>query len=231
MLSVLLLGPPQVLLDGRLRNIPRRKSRALLYYLAAHRAPLTREHLLNLFWPDLERPAARQTLRSSLYGLHTAIGPALLAEGDRVALEAEVDAAAFEADLTTPHPQPAAATLDLYRGDFLADFSLPDVPAFEDWAALERERFRRLALRGLAALSRQHEARGDYAAALEAIHRALAFDPLQEDLQRTALRLQTLAGDRAGAIRRYDALRWTRSWACRPWPRPAPCTTPSSAIP
>ena len=48
---------------------------------------------------------------------------------------------------------------------------------------------------------------GDYAPALATLDRALAFDPLQEDLQREALRLHFLAGDRTGAIRRYAHLR------------------------
>jgi tetratricopeptide (TPR) repeat protein len=56
-------------------------------------------------------------------------------------------------------------------------------------------------------LSRLYEQVHHYAAALEAIERALAFDPLQEELQRTAMRLQFLGGDRAGVIRRYEKLR------------------------
>ncbi|HEY7600579.1 MAG TPA: AAA family ATPase, partial [Candidatus Limnocylindrales bacterium] len=53
----------------------------------------------------------------------------------------------------------------------------------------------------------QRELARDWAAALDALERALAFDPLQEDLQRAAMRLHYLAGDRAGAIRRYEQLR------------------------
>jgi len=50
----------------------RRKSRAMLYYLASHAQPVRREHLLNFFWPDLSRPAAKQVLRSTFYGLRPA---------------------------------------------------------------------------------------------------------------------------------------------------------------
>ena len=46
MLSVLLLGSPQLLLDQQPLRVTRRKSRALVYYLAAHAGLLTREHLL-----------------------------------------------------------------------------------------------------------------------------------------------------------------------------------------
>ena len=46
MLAIQLLGTPQLLLDGQPLNVTRRKSRALLYYLAANAKPLTRDHLL-----------------------------------------------------------------------------------------------------------------------------------------------------------------------------------------
>jgi hypothetical protein len=49
MLSVRLLGAPQLTLDGRAIKLTRRKSRALMYYLAAHAQPLTRDHLLAFF--------------------------------------------------------------------------------------------------------------------------------------------------------------------------------------
>ncbi len=222
MLSVRLLGSPQLQLDDRPVDVPRRKSRALIYYLAAHAEPLTRDHLLALFWPDTGRAAAQQTLRTTLHGLRKILGAPLIIEDDKLTVgpDSDVDVRRFAAALQPPlsHLQLPAAlqasnvqsltpTLQLYRGDFLDGFTLPDTPAFDDWAAAERERYRRLAVRGLTAQSRAHESGGDYRAALDALSRALEFDPLQEDLQRDGMRLQYLAGDRPGAIRRYDALR------------------------
>ena len=52
-----------------------------------------------------------------------------------------------------------------------ASSSLPDVQAFEDWALVERERYRRLAVRGLTALSAAHEADQDYTEALAYLDR------------------------------------------------------------
>ncbi|MCC6190733.1 MAG: AAA family ATPase [Anaerolineales bacterium] len=211
MLSIDLLGPPRLQRDGETLRLARRKSRALVYFLAAHSEPVTREQLLSVLWPDLDRPAAQQTLRTTLHGLRKLLGPALLADDGRLALapETRVDVRAFEAHLRGPRPGPdqLRAGLALYRGDFLEGFSLAGTPSFDDWAALERERCRRLAVRGLAILAAIQEARGDFAGALETVDRALAFDALQEDLQRMALRLHYLAGDRAGAIRRYAQLR------------------------
>ncbi|HEU5099130.1 MAG TPA: AAA family ATPase, partial [Roseiflexaceae bacterium] len=160
--------------------------------------------------PDHDRPAAQQILRTSLHGLRKALGPALLAGDDSLALapDVDVDVRRFEAGVTpSADLQTLTEALALYRDDFLADFSVPDAEAFEAWADAERERYRQLATRGLATLAQRYEARRDYPAAREALARALAFNPLQEDLQRAALRLDYLSGDRAGAIRRYESLR------------------------
>jgi DNA-binding SARP family transcriptional activator/predicted ATPase len=210
-LSIRLLGSPQILRDQTQLTVSRRKSRALVYYLAARGTIVAREQLLALFWPDLERAAAQQTLRTTLHGLRKTLGPAVSADDGtlRLAGEVDVDTRVFEARLASSQTDPVGlkAALDLYRGDFLDGFSLPDSAAFDDWAAAERERLRRLAVSGLAVLAGLYQAQGQYPAALAIIERALAFDQLQEDLQREALRLHYLAGDRAGAIRRYAHLR------------------------
>lgn len=211
MLSIQLLGSPQILLDGQPLELARRKSRALVYYLAAPSRPLTRGHLLAFFWPDAERASAQQILRTTLHGLRKALGASLIIEDATIALspDVEVDTRLFESNLLSPVPnyQLLITNLSLYRGDFLQDFSLPDAPAFDDWAAVERERYRRLRVRGLTALSQHYETERNFPAALESLEQALAADPLQEDVQRHALRLHYFAGDRAGAIRRYEQLR------------------------
>lgn len=211
MLAIRLFGAPQVSLNQRPVTMTRRKSRALIYYVAAHTAPLTRDHLLAFFWPDHERSTAQQNLRATLYGLRKIFGSRLLTDDDTLTLSPEVwvDTRAFEAQLAAPagELQALKETLDLCQGDFLSGFTLPDLPEFDDWAMVERERYRRLAVGGLTRLSQLYEARQDYRAGLDTLDQALAFDSLQEDLQRLALRLHYLAGDRAGAIRRYESFR------------------------
>ena len=213
MLSIQLLGTPLILFDDQPLAITRKKSRALLFYLAAHDKPLTREHLLSFFWPDTDRSSAQQVLRTTLHGLRQALGPALIVDEHTLALspEVDIDVRLFEADLhhltSNLHAQRLTSTLQLYRGDFLTGFMLNDSPEFEDWITEQQEHYRRLAIRGFIALANLREQQQNYAAALEALDRALTFDPLQEDVQRSALRLHYLAGDRPGAIRRYEALR------------------------
>ncbi len=211
MLSIQLLGPPLIFLDDQPLAITRKKSRALLYYLAAHDKPLTREQILAVFWPDTDRVSAQQVLRTTLHGLRQALGAALVTEDNTLSLapDTDIDARTFEANLQHPtsNLQLLTSTVQLYRGDFLTGFALSDSTEFDDWLAEQQEHCRRLAIRGFIALARLHEQRQNYPAALEALDRALTFDPLQEDVQRSALRVHYLAGDRTGAIRRYEALR------------------------
>jgi DNA-binding SARP family transcriptional activator len=211
MLSIQLLGTPLVLQDDQPLTITRKKSRALVYYLAAHDKPLTREQLLAFFWPDSDRVSAQQVLRTTLHGLRQALGVSLIAAEHTLALSSAVaiDVRTFEANLQRPpaNLQMLTTTLQLYRGDFLAGFALSDSAEFDDWLTERQEHYRRLAIRGFIALAALHEQQQDYQSALAALDRALAFDPLQEDVQRSVLRLHYLAGDRPGAIRRYEALR------------------------
>ena len=211
MLTIRLLGPALVEIDRQALGIRRRKSRALLFFIAGHPLALPRARLLSVFWPDLERGAAQQSLRTSLYGLRQELGGWLEVDGERVGLaeDAWVDARRFGMDLSAAgsNPQALEQALEHYRGDFLQDFILPDVQPFEDWLTIERERFRRMLVKGLSQLSAALAAEQEYAKAVEALERALASNPLQEDLQREVIRLVYLAGDRPGAIRRYDELR------------------------
>ena len=213
MLTIRLFGSPQILQNGNLVSINRRKSRALIYYLAAQVHPLTRETLLAIFWPDLERASAQQTLRSLIYGIRKAVGPALVVSDDEVFIQAEVDARSFLEVVDRPigrpntDPDRLAAALELYRGDFLEGFSLPDSDKFNSWATQQQEQYRRMAVRGYVILAQLAIGRRDFPSAQDALERALLLDPLQEDLQRDLLRLLYEAGDRAGAIRQYDTFR------------------------
>ncbi|MCU0489183.1 MAG: AAA family ATPase, partial [Anaerolineales bacterium] len=210
MLEIHMFGSPDILLDQKPVKISRRKSRAVLYYLAGQSQPVNREKILNIFWSDQPRAAGLQVLRTTLHGLRGTLGEAIQVLDDRIGLSSDVwvDARRLEEVLSTDFdPHRWSGILDVYRGDFLDEVFLPDSSMFEDWLVVERERYRRLAVRGLTTLSVWHEGQGDYSQALSCLDRALVFNPLQEDLQRESMRIHYLAGDRPGAIRRYDDLR------------------------
>jgi DNA-binding SARP family transcriptional activator/tetratricopeptide (TPR) repeat protein len=210
-LEIQLFGTPRVALAGRSVDGMRRKIRALVFFLAANKQPVSRDQLLTFFWPDHERGAAQPILRTMIHDLRKHLGGKLQADDQGLSLAADtiVDAHVFSAAVnsSTKDIQVLAKALALYEGDFLEGFSLTDSPQFEDWTASERERYRLIATRGYARLAGLHEELHDYPVAVQGMRKALAFNPYQEDLQREVMRLLYLSGDRAGVIRQYEGLR------------------------
>ena len=59
MLSIQLLGSPTISADAEPISVPRRKSRALLYYLADRGGPVTREQILALIGRGMLKPGTQ----------------------------------------------------------------------------------------------------------------------------------------------------------------------------
>src|SRR5688572_16487047 len=75
-LSISLLGPQQIMLDGRpVTGLATDKIRALLLYLAVEQdRPHRRSSLVGLLWPDIPEAAARHSLSQALFVLRRALG-------------------------------------------------------------------------------------------------------------------------------------------------------------
>ncbi len=209
MIVVQLFGSPRIVIDDQPVSLPRRRSRALLYYLAAHTRPVSREQVLSLLWPDHERSAAQQMLRSTLYAIRRVLREGLVTDEEWLALEAIVDVRRLQTLIADPQVDAPTllAALPARDIDFLAGFMLTDCEPFQVWLEAERERARALLARGWLRLARLYEQQGDTMAALAALDHVLRIDPLLEDVQRDAIRLAYLSGDRVGAIRRFERLR------------------------
>jgi predicted ATPase/DNA-binding SARP family transcriptional activator len=213
LLRIELLGPPTVTWAGDALAIPRRQARALLFRLAAQAAPVPREQLCFLFWPDEPDASVRRSLAHLLTHLRRAL-PApdlLVTSNDQVGLDSAsvwVDTITFERLIATADPRQRAAALQqasgLARGPFLNGFSLPDRPEFDEWAAAERQLWERRALETLAALAEHYTALGDYGAAIGAAQRYLAIDELAEEIHRRLIQLYALSGDRGAALRQFE---------------------------
>ena len=86
----------------------------------------------------------------------------------------------------------------------LAEMCIRD--SYDDWVAAERDRLRALLADALQRLAARLEADGRHAEALTAAHRLLRLDPLHEEATVRLMRLNALAGDRAGVRRAYESL-------------------------
>src|SRR5262245_2433895 len=125
-LEIQLLGFPSLRLDGRGVDLPLRKGLGLIAYLADARAPVARDHMASLLWPEADAGAARGRLRRTLHKIGAVFAVDVI-DADRTSLALapslglRVDAHAFEA-------ASAAGKLDealrLYTGDFLHGLSI-----------------------------------------------------------------------------------------------------------
>src|SRR5262245_6498964 len=140
-LTLHLLGPPQIKLNGAPLIVDRRKGLALLVYLALSPQPQPRDNLATLLWPDYDQQLARNNLRRTLSVLKLALeGRWLDIEREQIALRQDeelwLDVTEFQQHLAAceRHGHPAtevcsaclpllAKAVDLYRGDFMTGFS------------------------------------------------------------------------------------------------------------
>ena len=224
-LAINILGPYSVTLDGQpLPGFRTRLAQALFLYLACEPERHRREHLMALFWPGLPQASAQQNLRQNLYLLRRAVPevesagsvaavPLVLADTDSLLLNPAaavvVDARRFAAlsDRIRPGLGELEEMVALYRGDFLADFYLPDSNPFEEWASARREAYRRGALLALERLAAIHLTDEAFTAAETYARRQLAIDPLHEAGNRQLIEILARGGRRSAALAHFDDYR------------------------
>ncbi|MCB9156332.1 MAG: AAA family ATPase [Caldilineaceae bacterium] len=223
-LTIALLGPLQIQLDGQPVTLPYDKVRALLAYLALESTrPLRRDTLTALLWPAQSDKEARHNLSQALLKLRQALDPndtLLLSDRHTVQLnptaDVEVDVTLFESHLLNcqshPHARPEIcdvcmdareAAVELYQGDFLAGISIPNAPEFEDWLVIWRERLHRRVIDALDALTAYHERRGEVTAALDKARKQIRLDPWREETHRQLMCLLLYSGQRSAALAQY----------------------------
>ena len=206
-LIIALLGGCYITWDGKPVsgvNTPRLQS--LLAYLLVHRyAPISRQQLAFLFWPESSESQARTNLRHLVHSLRSALpdGEALLL-GDGQEIEwnhqatFSLDVDEFERSLNEASSAPALhSALDRYRGDLL--------PAcYDEWILPQRERLLQMYLEGLERQAVLLEQSGDTAQAIQVLQRLLQRDPVNEDAYQHLMALHLADGDRAGALHAYQ---------------------------
>jgi len=222
MLKLYFFGPPRVELDDVPVHIGRRKALALLVYLALTDRPHSRDALATLFYPDLSQSRARAYFRRDLGALNTQLqGDWLEADYETVGLnesaEVWIDVSQFRNTLTgrDDHPHPnneicpdclplLTKALELYEDHFLAGFSLPDAPEFDEWHFFEIEKLRQELATAIEQLVTGHMVRGQYKEAIPSAQRLLKLDPLHEPAHRYLMKLYALSGQQAAALRQYE---------------------------
>ncbi|HEY0753074.1 MAG TPA: AAA family ATPase [Ktedonobacteraceae bacterium] len=233
-LSLALLGPPEIRHADQVLLFSTRKELALLIYLAVEGRVHLRKKLAEQFWPEGDAMHGRAALRITLLHLRHLLGEGVAADShllitrDTLGLDLT---SALTLDLHPLYkawsivhtsartnlslPEEARRTVlaqlqratSLPRGAFLEDFSLRDVPTFDDWVRLQREYWHVRMNEIFDYLSNWQFEAGELTEALATVSRWLVLDPLHEDAYQRLMRLHFAIGDRATALHTYDTCR------------------------
>ncbi|HQK15773.1 MAG TPA: BTAD domain-containing putative transcriptional regulator, partial [Anaerolineae bacterium] len=221
-LRVLTLGGFQVYRGGI--PIPaeawqRRKTRQLLLYLLLRRAPVARDELLEVLWPDLSPDSAALALNTTFSELRRILEPQLgrgtpsrYLERDEETLSLRrteglwCDVWAFEEATRSGGAASMSQILALYRGDFL-----PEEP-YADWVLRERERLRARYLNVLMAWLEERVRAGAWSEGIELARRILEREPWLEEVWRALMTCLARSGRRSEALHAYqDCVRALRT--------------------
>jgi DNA-binding SARP family transcriptional activator/tetratricopeptide (TPR) repeat protein len=204
-IRIRLFGHVALEVDGEsFRFATPRKTLPILAYLLLNRdAPVAREFLAYVMWPDDEEEPARTKLRANLFDLARVLPQLpekmLLADGDSVGLRPELrlwlDVEEF--DRLVADPQRMEEAVELYRGDLVTAI-------YDEWIFPERERRRNAYLAALMQLVSQARRRRDFVRGISRAQQILAIDPWREDVVRQLMAQRCESGDRAGALAEYE---------------------------
>jgi predicted ATPase/DNA-binding SARP family transcriptional activator len=195
-------------------------------------APTRRETLLGLLWPDYTERSARQSLRTNLSYLKKALAGMEEGEGENNTSFLLSDSRIVQVNPAVPFDLDVATFSQLlgecgahehenvvgcaechlrleraagyYRGDFLADFYLPDSSEFEAWVSARREAQRRQMLDALEALTGGCMASAEFEAAETYARRQLEIDPLRERAHQQLMEILAHMGRRPAALHQYE---------------------------
>lgn len=221
-LKLFLFGPPRLEREGQTIQISQRKDIGLLVYLAVTRQTHSRDGLATLFWPQKDQRSARANLRRVLHQLNHSLGddvllpaPEMVSINPQADLWLDIEAYRQRVVACLPLPDPfqelgsdclhiLAEAAAFYTADFLAGFTLPDCPDFDEWQFFQAESLRQSLAQVLAQLASAYQHRGQFEPAITCARRWLALDPLHEPAQRQLMQLYDRSGQPAAALRQYQ---------------------------
>ena len=216
-LSVSLFGPTLFKLNGHPYALALKgPTLELLWYLVFHAGQvIRREYVAERFWQDSSEARQRSALNSAIWRIGKKLPdhPGLKLHStdttlsmtieesipvDARDLRARVNAATGGAPMTTECAEQLAVALADSDATFMDGLD-------SDWTLTEREHISNIRIRGMIALMHWHGDNRNYEEALQIGRRLLSEDPFRETVQIDMMWLYVLNGQRAQALRQYNA--------------------------
>lgn len=213
MLSLNVLGYPQVYIDGMLvEKFMSNKVLLLLCYLALNPSAHSREKLAGLFWGDMPERKAKSNLRQALHDISKRVGEYLIVTRQTVNFDTsrpyKVDALQLEelsqqADVVGD----ISFNYEMYSGAFLDGFHIDDIEYLADWIRITRERYRLKYLDILQYLSITLTRQRLLPEAQQALHELLQIEPLHEESHRHLMLNLARQGNYILSLKHYETFK------------------------
>ncbi len=217
-----LFASPCVFIDGEPIHFKRRKTYALLAYLAVNRRSFSREYLATLLWPDTPEKNSSQNLRNLLTEVNiTPAADILSVDRQMIGINTsiQIDVHQFEmwfqpllnhtgsdSLLSVESVMQLEGAVQLYASGFLAGFHLKDSAEFDDWQYLNTQNYQNAVLIILATLANHYLLHSMTEQAYHTIHQWLAIDPLAEEAHQCLMQLYMKRNQPEQALHQYQTL-------------------------
>ena len=197
--------------DGRPIDLPNKKARAILAYLALSQNPYeTRERIAGLFWSDSGEEQARASLRQCIKQLRDRLNKVDFTSLQAGSQEISLDPAAVNVDLLDIGDDLSRGKLHTLLSDvavlseqILYGYETLD-RSFAAWLHVIRQNWHDRLIARVQSVMRDRSSPADLA--VEAAGALVKLDSTHEEAQRHLIRHHADSGNTAAAIRQYNGL-------------------------
>jgi DNA-binding SARP family transcriptional activator len=209
MYRIKLLGSLAIEVDGRSsRIVHSAKGMALLAYLIYTNDVQSREKVADLLWEASSTKQSLMRLRELLARVRKWL-PELQTTRQTVSFQATddcfVDLWVLRQGLATADTSQLDDLLQLYEGDFLADFHLVEGSYFNEWLVVAREQLRVQVLAAYERLCQFYAESEAWGQGVAAARRWVALTPFREEAHRWLMQMLAQNGQITAAWQAYDA--------------------------
>jgi DNA-binding SARP family transcriptional activator/tetratricopeptide (TPR) repeat protein len=183
------------------------KGSALLSYLIITDQAQPREVVADLLFESFSTAQSLKNLRSLLSRIRP-FTPFLHATRKTLSFQPApdtfVDLDTLRAALASPELSVKAQGLQLYKGDLLASFYLPEASHFNEWLAVAREKLRLQVIAAHRDLCIVYHIRKEWTNGIAIARHWVAIDDLDEEAYRWLMQMLAANGQPAAALKRYE---------------------------
>lgn len=188
----------------------RKKSRALIYYLAAIKKPVSRTEVVKILWPQFDRVVALKNLSTYVHNIRSEYPNLIMVEKNYISISKDIVVDAHELEKYTLQQnfnvRNSSIVDELYCASFLEYFSVEDSYEYEQWKIEQSEYYLNQVINYKYFVANSLMEQGEDQQALEILHYILKLDPYREDVYKLAMKASCRVGNRPGAVKLFEQL-------------------------